>query len=112
MVNYKCPRCGYEINIKTKYINHLRRKKLCDNKISNNNLNDEYIKYEISDKIKKNNLTPKCPKMTHITKIMTPKCPKMTPNDPNNQCKYCDKFLFQKMSFNKTFKNLQRKEER
>ena len=51
MVNYKCPRCGYEINIKTKNINHLRRKKLCDNKISNNNLNDEYIKYEISDKI-------------------------------------------------------------
>ena len=28
MVNYKCPRCGYEINIKTKYMNHLRRKKI------------------------------------------------------------------------------------
>ena len=27
MVNYKCPRCGYENNIKTKYVKHLRRKK-------------------------------------------------------------------------------------
>ena len=54
MVNYKCPRCGYENNIKTKYINHLRRKKLCKNVLSNNNLQNEYIKYNISEKIFKN----------------------------------------------------------
>ena len=109
MVNYKCPRCGYEINIKTKYINHLRRKKLCDNKITNNNLNDEYIKYEISDKIKNNNLTPKCPKMTHITNFLTPKCPKMTPNDPNNQCKYCDKFYSKKSHLTRHLKTCKEK---
>tara|TARA_B100000902_G_scaffold144041_1_gene141477 strand:+ start:183 stop:1751 length:1569 start_codon:yes stop_codon:yes gene_type:complete len=51
MVNYKCPRCGYEINIKTKYMNHLRRKNLCKPKVSNCDLQSEYIKYDISDKI-------------------------------------------------------------
>ena len=51
MVNYKCPRCGYEINIKTKYMNHLRRKNLCKSTISNSDLQNEYIKYGINDKI-------------------------------------------------------------
>ena len=51
MVNYKCPRCGYEINIKTKYMNHLRRKNLCKATISNSDLQNEYIKYGINDKI-------------------------------------------------------------
>ena len=51
MVNYKCPRCGYEINIKTKYVNHLRRKKLCDVILSKTNLQTEYIKYGIKEKI-------------------------------------------------------------
>ena len=31
MVNYTCPRCGFNTNIKTKYISHLRRKYLCKN---------------------------------------------------------------------------------
>ena len=51
MVNYTCPRCGYSINIKTKYVKHLRRKTLCPNKKSNNNLREEYIKYNIIEKI-------------------------------------------------------------
>ena len=48
MVNYTCPRCGYEI--KTKYVNHLRRKNKCINKL-NNDLQEEYIKYNIIEKI-------------------------------------------------------------
>ena len=51
MVNYKCPRCGFNNTIKTKYIQHLKRKYICDNSLSDNNLNDEYIKYNIIDKI-------------------------------------------------------------
>ena len=52
MVNYECPRCGYSNNIKTKYVNHLRRKKLCEAKISNNNLDAEYIKFNIYEKLR------------------------------------------------------------
>ena len=51
MVNYKCPRCGYENNIKTKYINHLKRKTICDPILSNCKLKEEYIKYNIIEKI-------------------------------------------------------------
>ena len=51
MVNYTCPRCGYTINIKKKYENHLRRKKICENKISDDNLINEYIKYNIKEKL-------------------------------------------------------------
>ena len=38
MVNYECPRCGYTINIKTKYMNHLRRKTICNNTKSDDTL--------------------------------------------------------------------------
>lgn len=47
MVVYSCPRCGYSNNIKTKYINHLKRKKICKPIISDNNLLEEYTKYDI-----------------------------------------------------------------
>ena len=29
MVNYKCPRCGYNSDIKTLYVRHLQRKYMC-----------------------------------------------------------------------------------
>ena len=51
MVNYKCPRFSYETTIKTKYIQHLKRKFLCKNTLSNNNLGEEYKKYNIYEKI-------------------------------------------------------------
>ena len=34
MVNYTCPRCGFNTNHKTKYVSHLRRKFICKNIIS------------------------------------------------------------------------------
>ena len=52
MVNYKCPRCGFNSNIKTKYMLHLKRKYICDAKINDNNLHTEYLKYNITSKIK------------------------------------------------------------
>ena len=48
MVNYECPRCGYNTNIKTKYIQHLKRKYICEPTKNNNNLFEEYKKYNIS----------------------------------------------------------------
>ena len=50
MVNYTCPRCGFTTNIKTKYTSHLR-KYMCKNIISDDNLYNEYVKYEIKEKI-------------------------------------------------------------
>ena len=42
MVNYNCPRCNYTTNIKTIYVRHLRRKNICINNISDDNLQYEY----------------------------------------------------------------------
>ena len=51
MVNYRCPRCGYETHIKTIYERHLSRKKICENLNSEDNLIYEYIKYNIVKKL-------------------------------------------------------------
>ncbi len=54
MVTYQCPRCGYTNIIKTKYINHLKRKNICKPLISDSDLEDEYTKYNIKNE---NNVT-------------------------------------------------------
>ena len=52
MVNYTCPRCNFTTHIKTKYTTHLRRKFICENIISDDDLINEYIKYNINEKLK------------------------------------------------------------
>ena len=102
MVNYKCPRCGYENNIKTKYVKHLRRKKLCSDKLCDIDLYSEYVKYNIIDQIKKYEKTD--PKMIQ----------KMEQNgfiDPNKSknkkytCKFCKKKYSTNSNLNKHLKN-------
>ena len=82
---YECPRCGFTNNIKTKYLNHLKRKKLCNPILSKTNLQKEYIKYGIIDQIK----------ITQNNSIETSKnevALKITQNNSKfNECKYCDK---------------------
>jgi hypothetical protein len=85
MVIYTCPRCNYYNKIKTKYIDHLKRKKICKPILSENNLQNEYIKYGIKDKIlitQNNSISSSknevALKITQNTSIL-------------NQCKYCDK---------------------
>ena len=56
MVNYTCPRCGFNTKNKSKYISHLRRKFICKNKVTDDNLQNEYFKYNITDKISKINI--------------------------------------------------------
>ena len=46
MVVYNCPRCNYITTHKTKYMNHLKRKIICEPIISKTNLQKEYIKYK------------------------------------------------------------------
>ena len=106
MVNYTCPRCGYKINIKKKYINHLRRKTLCEPIISDNNLYNEYIKYDITEKINLNDYTPKNTQnipiynnqYTQNIPIYTPKYTQMSninqqSKSEDNTCQYCNKIL-------------------
>ena len=93
MVNYKCPRCGYEINIKTKYVNHLSRKKLCNNKLSDDNLQSEYLKYKMTNKIKESTINQKKSEMNPKKSEMNPKKSEMNPEKTNKEyiCNFCEK---------------------
>ena len=95
MVNYKCPRCNYETEDKSRYINHLKRKKICQNINNVLNLNNEYKKYNIIEKIEVSS------KLTQKDSLFFQNDSKLTQNDSklsqNNskkyQCKYCNKYL-------------------
>ena len=112
MVNYKCPRCGYETHIKTIYTRHLGRKVICNPNISNNNLIDEYNKYEITDKILLNKIplnTGKSSVNTGKTPVNIGKTPVNTGKNSDSEsseieidksnklvCKYCNKKFLRK----------------
>ena len=49
---FNCPRCGYNTNHFVTYKRHITRKILCKNILSDDNLEGEYLKYNIEDKIK------------------------------------------------------------
>ena len=77
---YKCLRCGYCTNHKTKYTNHLKRLNKCKNILSNNDLQCEYIKYNIVGKI-----------LVKKVKI--------------NICKYCNNKYNNKYNLNRHYKS-------
>ena len=83
MVNYICPRCGFTNNIKTKYMNHLKRKNICEPILSKTNLQKEYIKYGIKERIQ----------MNPNESIIESKFGFMNPNESKriHFCKYCEK---------------------
>ena len=105
MVNYQCPRCGFSTTIKTKYTSHLSRKYICENKISDDNLETEYLKYNIQEKLSSGKYTQNIPihtqKYTQNIPTYTQNIPiytqKNTQNIPNNtdenECQYCKKKL-------------------
>ena len=87
---YECPRCGFTNNIKTKYMNHLKRKKLCEPILSKTNLQKEYVKYGIKDKININNNSSKNEECSSKNEEFL----KIPQNSSfSNQCKYCEKVL-------------------
>ncbi len=83
MVQYKCPRCNYETFDKSRYYNHLKRKKICENINNVDNLNKEYIKYQISDKY---NLNPNESILNPNESILNPNKSKIK----EYKCKYCE----------------------
>ena len=48
---YKCPRCSITTFFTQNYINHLKQKDSCKPTLSNDNLEKEYIKYNIKEKL-------------------------------------------------------------
>ena len=83
MVNYICPRCNYTTHILTIYIRHLKRKKICEPILSKTNLQKEYIKYNIKERIQMN------PKESNSESNFG----FMNPNESKriHFCKYCEK---------------------
>jgi len=111
MVNYSCPRCGFTTNIKTKYVSHLRRKYICKNTLSDDNLKNEYTKYNIEEKInipKKSSKNTQYPKK-HPQKILIISSKNTHNNDKisneNNSSEYICEFCNKKLS---SYKNLWR----
>ena len=87
MVNYTCPRCGFNTNIKTKYVSHLRRKYICKNILSDDNLTNEYLKYGIEEKI---NIPKKSSKNTHYPKKHPQKILTISSKNTQNNGKICN----------------------
>ena len=97
MVQYKCPRCNYLTTDKSRYINHLKRKKICDNINNVSDLNEEYIKYNIIIKLEKTTKKPQ--KTTYVPQKNT-----------NLECKFCEKTFSRIDSLSRHLKKCKEKE--
>ena len=87
MVFYKCPRCNFNSNDKTKYVNHLKRKIICKPIISKTNLQNEYVKFNISEKIK-------CQQNVNMLSTNLEKCQQnvnICQQNKEYKCEFCDK---------------------
>ena len=97
MVEYKCPRCKYKTKDKSRYINHLKRKIICENINNVSDLNDEYIKYNLNVNLENN---------TEITQKNTSLSQKTT----KLECKYCNKIFSRVDSLGRHLKKCKEKE--
>ena len=98
MVNYICPRCNFTTHIKTKYTTHLRRKFICENSFSDDDLINEYIKYNINEKLQSKNPA----KSRQKSRQIPPNPAKNRQNLENNYfCEYCNKKFTRKDSLTK-----------
>tara|TARA_X000000950_G_C13809318_1_gene616931 strand:- start:325 stop:1254 length:930 start_codon:yes stop_codon:yes gene_type:complete len=115
MVNYTCPRCGYNINNITKYQKHLSRKKICEKIISDDNLLNEYKKYNIKEKIENIESTKKSTfshqKSTLVNSSQQKVNKKSTLSDSNYICEYCERYFNFKQSYYRHLKTCKVKKE-
>ena len=103
MVLYTCPRCSYNTTHKTKYVIHLKKKKLCKPVISESNLQNEYIKYDITEKLIFSSKNEECSsKNEEFLKI---------PQNSSfsNQCKYCEKIFSRSDNLARHYNNCKEK---
>ena len=100
---YDCPRCGFNSKIKTKFINHLKRKNICEPKLSKTNLQKEYVKYGIIDQ-------HKIPQNNTLETTTNVELHKITQNTTKfHECKYCDKVFSRIDSLTRHYKTCNEK---
>jgi len=99
---HSCKRCGYNTTHLITFKRHLGRKNICKNILSDNDLMDDYIKYNITEKIKnpvincKSTVSqPKVHNNPHLyTQPIPDKYPENSEKSENlNKCEYCKKVL-------------------
>jgi hypothetical protein len=103
--DHKCKRCGYITNHLVTFKRHLARKNLCKPKISNNNLNNDYLKYNITEKIYNLQLTPNNSKMKNYTS----KIPSNHSNNNKYKCDFCNNDYSRKDNLTKHLKTCKTK---
>ena len=97
MVQYKCPRCNYLTFDKSRYINHLKRKNICENINNVSNLDEEYIKYNVVIKLEKTTKKPQ--KSSYVPQKNT-----------KLECKFCEKSFSRIDSLSRHLKKCKEKE--
>ena len=110
MVNYKCIRCGYETNHKSKMYSHLERKKVCKPLLNNVNL-DEYksriLECENIELDKNSHFTQND---SFFRSIEVPQSPtKKTQKNTDILCEFCDKQFSRKDALSRHLKTCKEK---
>tara|TARA_B100001248_G_C27356670_1_gene444190 strand:- start:517 stop:1434 length:918 start_codon:yes stop_codon:yes gene_type:complete len=111
MVNYNCPRCGYETTHFVTFKRHLSRKKTCENIVSDDNLNNLYIKYNIKEKLKIIESTESQQKSTLLESSQQLVNKKSTLSNDNYICEYCERRFNFKQSYYRHMKTCKIKRE-
>ena len=91
---HECKRCGYTTTHLVTYKRHLARKNICKPKILDYDLSDEYIKYNITEKINTLKITP-----NNSKKYTTP-----SKNSETYICKFCETTFTRKDNLTKHYK--------
>ena len=115
MVNYSCPRCGYNTNHFVTFKRHLSRKKMCENILSDDTLENEYLKYNIVEKCK--NLTlpssqQKVNKKSTFSNSSQQKVNKKSTLLEDYICEFCEKEFNFKQSYYRHLKTCKIKKEK
>ena len=111
MVNYHCPRCGYETTHFVTFKRHLSRKKICENIVSDDNLNNLYVKYNIKEKLKNIESTKSQQKSTLLESSQQLVNKKSTLSNGIYICEYCERCFNFKQSYYRHMKTCKIKRE-
>ena len=109
---FNCPRCGYNTNHFVTYKRHITRKILCKNILSDDNLEGEYLKYNIEEKIKDFKMVSNESNMCQNEHFGDFNESNMSQNEQSKffKCKFCKKEYKHVQSLNKHLKKCKEKQ--